>query len=154
MRPLTPADLEAVRGLLPYTAQTLIGCIGAEATCALLNTLPGCELYVPKHADQHRDGAQRWAELAEIVGEDKMQALAARWGGDALYVPTCDDARREIKHRAIRALFDRLTMTESRSARQAIYEIGLKFAPISNRQIEKICGRADASFPAEQGALF
>lgn len=154
MHQLTPDDLRAVWSLLPYTAQALTGCIGAEAACALLNARPGCSFLVPKHANANAAGARRWAELAEIVGEPEMVKLATRWGGDVLDVPTCHDARTELRRRAIRAMFDRLTTVERLTGKQAIYEIGLKFAPISSRGIELICGRADAGEPAAQVELF
>ncbi len=153
MRPLAPADLQAIYDLLPGTAQVLIDVIGATHACALLAARPGCTLIIPKHPDRNPAGAKRWAELAEIVGEEGMQALAKRWGGDAIDIPTCKAARDELRHRAIRAEFDRLTREEKISGKQAIYEIGLKFAPISSRAIEQICGRADAG-QAEQPDLF
>lgn len=151
MPKLTPETIAAVRGLLPYTAQALIELIGVEAACALLEARPGCVLRVPKHPDKHPEGARRWAELAEIIGEDGMQRLAARFGGDILEIPTCAAARKELRDRMIRAEFDRLTMIEGLSGARAIYEIGLKFAPISSRAIELICGRGDAWGQAPQG---
>ena len=141
-RDFTPESLLAVRDLLPKTALELVGMLGTEAAAALLNARPGCEFLVPKHADRHPAGARRWAELAEIVGEQGVQALAARWGGDVIGVPVCNDARFELRARAIRAEFDRLTVNEGYSGKQAIYEIGIKFAPISSRAIEKILNRA------------
>jgi hypothetical protein len=149
----TPEQLTAIHSLLPYTAQALIGCIGAEATALLLSARPGCEIRVPKHADKHPEGRQRWAELAEIIGEAAMEKLAARWGGDVLAIPVCKEARNELRDRAIRAEFDRLTMTKKLTGRAAVYEIGLKFAPLTSRAIEKICGRADFE-PAAQAELF
>lgn len=143
MRPLTLADLEAVRGLLPYTAQHLIGALGEEAALALLNKLPGVEMTVPKHPDHNPAGARRWAMLEEVVGAVAMPKLVATWGGSVLEIPTCADARREARDRAIRADFDRMTMEEGMSKAQAIYEIGLRYQPITSRQLEKIVDRPD-----------
>lgn len=151
---MKPEDLHTVYTLLPYTAQVLIDVIGATHACALLTARPGCTLMIPKHPDHNPAGAKRWAELAEIVGDAGMQALAKRWGGDVIDIPTCKAARDELRHRAIRAEFDRLTITEGLSGKQAIYEIGLKFAPISSRAIELICGKADAGAVTEQAELF
>lgn len=148
------ADLHAVYSLLPYTAQVLIDVLGPTHACALLDARPGCQMTIPRHSDRHPAGARRWAELSDIIGEDGMQALAARWGGDVIEIPTCKAARAELRNRAIRAEYDRLTMKESCTGRQAVYEIGLKFAPISSRAIELICGRADAGRPVEQAELF
>lgn len=151
---MKPEDLAAVWSLLPYTAQALVGCLGAPAAAALLAARPGCTVQIPKRSNHNPAGARRWAELAGIVGEDGMQALAARWGGDVLDIPVCKEARAELRNRAIRAAFDRLTMDEGLSAKQAIYEIGLAHAPITSRAIELICGRGDAGQAAEQAELF
>ncbi len=144
MRPLTPADLEAVRGLLPYTALHLIAALGEEAALVLLKRLAGQTIAVPKHPDNNPAGAKKWAMLEAIVGPEAMRKLVATWGGSVLDVPTCVEARREARDRAIRAEFDRLTMREKASKAQAIYEIGLACQPpLTSRQIEKIVDRAD-----------
>lgn len=148
---LTPADLRAVWSLLPYTAQALVAVLGDEPAARLLSARPGCTLLVPKHPDRHPAGARRWAELAEIVGDDGMAALAARYGGDVLDIPTCKAARDELRARAIRAEFDRLTLGAGMSGKQAIYEIGLRFAPISSRAIEIMCSRGDVGVPPQMG---
>lgn len=144
MTPLTVEDLEAVHDLLPYSARVLIKLLGPLAACALLNERPGVTIVVPKHADANPAGARRWAELAEIIGEPAMRLLAERFGGEVLSVPVCKAAREELRARAIRKEYDRLTRSEEFSGRQAIYEIGLRFAPITSRAIEMICGRGDA----------
>lgn len=141
----TAAQLESVAALLPEVALQLVSELGATAACALLNGLPGCELRIPKGPAHNAEGARRWQVLVACIGEAPAARLMQRWGGDALYVPICQDARRELRDRAIRAEFDRMTLELGLSGREAVYEIGLAFAPISNRQIEKICGRTDAA---------
>lgn len=152
MHRLTPEDCEAVRALLPYTAHALIAAIGVVAACQLLNALPGVTIIVPKGAGSNPGGARRWAELAAIIGEAAMVRLADRFGGEPLSIPVCKAARDELRDRAIRAMYDRLTGVERRSGRQAIYEVGLAFAPITSRAIELICARGDRG--PTQPALF
>lgn len=149
---MNPEDLRAVWSLLPYTAQALMQCLGDEAAARLLAARPGCQFMVPKHAGRHPAGARRWAELEEIVGPEAMRALAERWGGDVIEIPTCKQARDELRARAIRAEFDRLT-ADGLSGAQATYEIGLRFAPITSRAIELMCGRGDAG-EQRQESLF
>lgn len=151
---MTADDLRAVWTLLPYTAQALMQCLGDAAAAQLLAARPGCQFLVPKHPDRHPAGAKRWAELAGVVGDEAMAKLAARWGGDVIEIPTCKAARDELRARAIRAEFDRLTTREGLSGKQATYEIGLRFAPITSRAIELICGKGDAGQAAEQAELF
>jgi hypothetical protein len=146
---LTPEDCAAVSDCLPYTAHALIAVLGAVAACKLLNARPGATIVVPKHPDANPAGARAWAELAELIGEPAMVRLSGWRGGEALPVPVCQAARNELRARAIRAMYDRLTREEGRSGRQAIYAIGIQFAPITSRAIEMICGRADAGQTAQ-----
>lgn len=150
--PLTPDDIEAVRGLMPYTALAIIHAIGEVAACTLINERPGVTIIIPKHPDANPAGARRWAELAELIGEPEMGRLAAWRGGEPLSVPVCKAARDELRARAIRRMYDRLTGVDRLSGRQAVYEIGLRFAPITSRAIELICSRSDSC--PEQGGLF
>lgn len=145
----SPDDLQSISGLLPYTAQVLIGCIGPEATARLLSARPGCSIQIPRHPDANAAGARRWAELAEIIGEHEMRLLATRWGGDIIDIPTCKAARDELRARSIRAMYDQLTMRDGYSGNQAIYEICLRFAPISSRAVELIIGRTDTGTAAQ-----
>lgn len=141
-RDFTPEDLETIFDTLPKAAQELVSVMGVVAAAALLNARPGFEITIPKHADRHPEGAQRWAELAAFVGDAGMRALAERYGGDVLCIPVCKASRALLRDRAIRAEFDHLTRTHGYSGRRAVAEIGAKFAPITSRAIEKILNRA------------
>jgi len=138
----TPENFSTIIDMLPRTAREIVDVIGSDAAIALLNDRAGCEFMVPKHPDKNRLGAMGWAALVQIVGEPGMQAMAKRWGGDVLCVPTCQKARTELRHRAIRTEFDRLTISHGYSGKQAIREICLKFSPISSRSVETIINRA------------
>lgn len=142
---LTPEALQAVAELLPASATDLVGCLGVDAACALLNALPGAQVRCPKYPDRNPDGAFRWADMAEIIGDEGMARLAQRYGGDVIDIPTCHRARKELRARAVRAEFDRLTRGPERmSSARAVYAICLAFRPISARAVEMICGRGDA----------
>lgn len=153
MIPFTPERLATGVDLLPPIACELIEVIGVDAACALLNARPGCTFAVPLRG-RNKAGARRWEEIAAIIGEDAMQAFVGRWGGSVIDIPTCHALRVELRRRAIRADFDRLTRREKLSGKAAIYEIGLCHAPITSRAIEGIVNRADAGRVAAQGRLF
>lgn len=154
MHRLTADDCAAVRGLLPYTAHALIAAIGEQATCTLINERPGVSLVIPRHANANAAGARRWAELAELIGEEAMILLSSKYGGEVLSIPVCKAARNELQARGIRALFDRLTMVDGYSGRQARYECCLRFAPITSRALELICNRGDQTGIPRQQPLF
>lgn len=138
-------DLADLEHLMPPSVHTLVDCIGAPAALALLNTWPGAEVKVPRFPDANPAGARRWAQLAEVVGEDAMQRLADFYGGDVLAIPLCSRARQEKRNRVIRRDFDQFTTRQPTgfglSKTDAIREIGMRYAPISARQIESILNR-------------
>lgn len=141
---MTPSDLRECWELLPYAAQELVLCLGEEAAGALLDARGGCVIRIPKHREHNPAGTRRWAELVGIIGEPAMAQLSSRFGGDLLEIPTCHAARRELRRRSIRAEFERLTQRGC-SAKQAIYEICILYAPISTRAIKNICSLEDRS---------
>lgn len=156
MKPLTQADVALVgEGMLPPSALSLIGIVGLEPGLALLNAWPGIQFVCPKHRARNPKGQALWSRLAAIVGEDAMTALAAECGGTVIEVPVCEVFRREIRNRSIRQLFDELTMKCGASKAQAVQELGMAFAPITYRQLEKIIdGVAVESEGMRQGGLF
>jgi hypothetical protein len=152
IRPLTPDDVAEVGHLLPYTAHDLIKRLGAVPALALLNTWPGVHTQIPRRPDANPAGRKKWAAIAAIIGEEAMERLAAHWGGEILEVPMCRAARDEIRNRAMRAEFDRLTVEEGMSKAQAVQILGLQFGRVY-RQVEKLIDRPDAA-PAAQESLF
>ncbi len=153
MRPLTEEDLAAVGHLLPETAHELIHRLGAAAALRLFNAWPGIQTQIPRRPDANAAGRRKWAAMADILGEEPMRRLAAHWGGEILDVPMCRAARDEIRNRAMRAEFDRLTLDDGISKTQAVQIIGLKFGMVY-RQVEKLIDRPDAAAPATQESLF
>lgn len=89
--------------------------------------------------------------------ERKEPAAVYLWSSQRRLVILKDNGRvdlsaDELRARAIRAEFDRLT-ADGLSGAQATYEIGLRFAPITSRAIELMCGRGDAG-EQRQESLF
>lgn len=72
--------------------------IGREAVETLVSVAGGLSLRVPKRPPL--DGP-----LAELPPE-AQEALAAHYGGDEIYVPKCDGARRAARDAGIVALYD------------------------------------------------
>jgi len=139
---LTVDDFTSLPHLMPETARLLAGCMGVEAAVDLLNTWPGVEVKVPRFPDANPAGAKRWAQMASVVGEPAMRKLAALYGGTVLEIPLCSRVQQEKRNRIIRQDFDRITSKPPAgpglSKAEAVQEIGMRYAPISVRQIKSI----------------
>ncbi len=116
---------------LPMTAQNLIALIGAPLTLRLIDALGGrtINLY---NSDNSLD------RMAELIGRDGAQKLLSFFGNTPFSVPVCKKARDILRHRAILAEYDRLTLTEGLSGRASIARIVQLFAPVTDRTIYNI----------------
>ena len=135
-------DFTNLDHLMPETARLLAGCMGVDAAVALLNAWPGVEVKVPRFPDANPAGAKRWAQMAAVIGEPAMRKLAALYGGTVLEIPLCSRVQQEKRNRVIRRDFDQLTFKPPAgiglSKADAVQEIGIRYAPISVRQIKSI----------------
>lgn len=104
-RPVAAAPMLASD--LPETARNLVRLIGWSATQALVRELGGIPYPVPKGPNNNRAGAQRFARLAEIVGEPAALTLVAEYGGEGvLTVPNCKTAVARAAMREMKARCD------------------------------------------------
>lgn len=80
--------------------------------------------------------------MAAVIGAPAMERLAALYGGTTLEIPLCSRVRQERRNRVIRQDFDQFTSKPPAgiglSKTEAVQEIGMRYAPISARQIESI----------------
>jgi hypothetical protein len=159
------ADLAPLGHLLPPAAVTLLRVLGPVPALALLRAWPGVQVPVPKHPDKRAGGVRRWAEIAEVVGDAAMPALAGHWGGSLLDIPLCTHLLAEKRNRWLRERFDELTNVRGAgiSGYHAIQELCLALAeagqPLNYREVQRVLQREDAlaaerDARAAQGALF
>ena len=145
--PLTAEDFTELAHLMPETARPLEACMGIIAATALLNAWPGVEVKVPRFPDANPAGARRWSQMSAVVGEPAMRHLAALYGGTVLEIPLCSRVRQEKRNRVIRRDFDQFTSKPpvgiGLSKAEAVQEIGMRYAPISVRQIESILNQTN-----------
>ena len=101
-----------------------------------------------------RSGARRWGQLVEIVGEPAATRIV-RWApGAALFIPNLKEVRWSQTQDAIRADFDRLTLTAGYSVREAVFELGIRYG-VSGAAIQRTLKRPDNALgEAAQGCLF
>ena len=117
--------------LLPPSAVVLLACAGALPGLALLNAWPGVSVIMPKHAAATPAGARRWAQIAAVVGQAAMPALAALYGGNVLDVPTCAQLRTEKRARWLRQRFDQLGAAGLNKT-QAVQQLGIELAQMGS----------------------
>lgn len=157
--PLTLADITGpLAPWLPASATSLVAQLGPVAALALLNRYPGVLIpNMPKTPNGNPNGAARWADLAKLMGEPAMQRLAKLYGGDTLSVPNCHALRTERFHAHLRARLDNFMAPPPQghglSKNKAIYVLGMEYAPITSRQLEKIVDKSSTE-PTRQTALF
>lgn len=117
---------------LPETANDLVRLVGWEGAHALIKALGGIPFPVPKAADNNRAGAARYAQLAEIVGEDGADKIIAEYGDDVLNIPNCRNALAKAKNRAMVAYYD---------SGKTIEETALAFG-VTTRWVSIVCKKS------------
>lgn len=137
---VTKQDLEQFADTLPPSAKELIEIAGAEAAARLISTWPGTQFPVVRNPKMPRC-RERMARLREIVGEPAFQRLANAYPSNkTLYVPSLEQAQRGRVSQAIKADYDRLTIREGYSHRDALFELVISYRK-SSRAIEKWLSR-------------
>lgn len=146
--------------LFPRTARDLVRVAGIEAAAQLITAWPGQEWPVPARiGGGTAAGTRRWAQLVEIVGETAAARIVRWCPGGVLFVPNLKEVVWSWTQDRIRAEFDALTTRQGYSAREAIFELGIKYgctrAAVKRamKQPDNVLGEAAAMAPA-QGALF
>ena len=88
---------------LPGTARELISVMGLDATIDLVKAFGGDDLKIPEVIN----GTSRmWAILVETVGATAATKLVEGFGGTVCYVPLCQAALRDRRHRDIQRRYD------------------------------------------------
>lgn len=97
-------NLQQVTELLPPAVIQIADLIGFPATEQLLKAFGGTTFPVGKGL--RALGANRAALLRDTIGDHNTQLLIKNFGGEALYLPRCDRALRELRNRRFLAEFD------------------------------------------------
>ena len=141
--------LQQVVHLLPYTVRQIAELIGLPLTLRLIEQRGGTTFTISKC--QRSDGFAKYEELAEIIGYAAADKMAARFGGDRLTIPLCLSAVREVRDRAIRNDFDRLT--ETCSSTHVVHQLARQHH-MTERNVWLILKRIDSEPDERQGSLF
>ncbi|MDR1424291.1 MAG: hypothetical protein LBI92_06800 [Azoarcus sp.] len=152
---MTPAQLSRLADLpaFPATARGLIAVAGLAAAARLIREWPGLEFPVPLiPGGGNAEGARRWAQLVEVVGEAPAAQIVCHYGGGCLYIPSCKQAMAQWSRDFARHEYDRLT-GDGYSHRAAIGEIALRVR-IAGRTLERWLYQPDHAPQIMQGELF
>lgn len=117
---------------LPLSAQKLIALIGLPATLRLVDAHGGCtiNLYYSENSLER---------MSETVGREAAVKMLKFYGNAPFTIPLCHRALKAVRNSDIIAEFDRLTMKDAMSARQAVAAITRRFTPyIHERTIWRI----------------
>lgn len=159
MTPQLLAELSRLP-LFPRTARDLIRIAGMEGAAQIITAWGGQVWPVPSViGGGNPQGARRWGQLVEIVGEPAATRIVRWCPGSELFVPNLKEVLWSRTQDMIRADFDRLTMTGGYSVREAIFDLGLKYgcsgAAVQRtlKRPDNVLGEAVAESPL-QGALF
>lgn len=121
---------------LPEALVQMTGLIGIENTLKIVDKLGGLSYAVPRTFDS--DSAKK---LINIVGTKAAEVLIAAYGGDTVYISTCQSLRRVLRNQAVvEAILSR--METGLSQHQAIQEIAPAFG-ITERLTYLILKQAD-----------
>jgi len=107
---------------LPASAQRLITLIGLPAALRLVDAHGGQIITLYRsEASQQR--------MSELLGEEAALKLLNYYGNAPFTIPLCHAALQAVRNSMIHAEFDRLTMSENLSAREAVTRITRLFTP-------------------------
>ncbi len=144
MRDVDDKDLRDLRHLLPESVAQMAAVAGWEAVLRLVSRFGGT--HFPVGANRTRQGRLLHARLAEEVGEAAAARLERAYAGQrSLWLPKCDGALRELRDRAVRRGFDRLS-DEGFSSPEATALLALEHN-LSQRRVWDILKKTDALPP-------
>lgn len=144
-------EFDKVQHLLPESVKQLVKLIGVESTFLLIKSFGGTTF--PVSQNKFKWGVVRYEMLAEVIGVNAADILTNHYGGSELYIPRCLEGMTEVRDRAIRTEYDRITLVDKFSGNHAAMTLALKFK-LSDRQVWNILKQADKSENPEQNALF
>ena len=142
--------------LFPRTAADLCRVIGFDGAAKLITAWGGAVWDVPvRIGGGNQAGRIRYAQLAELIGDPAADRLIRYWGGSPLAIPNLKEVIWSRQQDAIRAEYDRLTLREGYSGREACFALAIEFG-VTNKAIQNAI-KKPSNVMAEavtQGSLF
>ncbi|GEM_PF-2537993 len=131
---LNEQEIALVLPLLPVVATELAESIGLENALNLFAEFGGMNWRFSKSRPHAGIAAQRFEEMAAVIGEDNAIRLGATFVDEEIYIPRCAIAMNALRDRQIIKDFDDLT--KQISAREAFNQLARRYR-CSSRAIER-----------------
>ncbi|OAM21641.1 hypothetical protein A7P89_07405 [Eikenella corrodens] len=150
-------DFRAVQHLIPEAFWAVVRVVGVSNAWDLVRHWGGT--FMPVGQNRRGAGKKLHAVLVEIVGTEELaQQLETMYLAErGFYVPKCEDAFREMRDRAIRRDFDRLTGQQRypMKAYLAVRNLALDYG-LTERRVWEIMKNTDIAPPKStaQASLF
>ena len=141
-------DLELITRFLPQSLKPVEQLIGLKKTLCLVRDFGGQVFTIPK--SEHGPGAERFAEIAEIIGVRETLLLGQYFDCDDFYVPRCAQLSRALRDQNLTREFDELL--KSMGALLAANHLARRYG-VAARQVEVIVnGKGGALNPYQRSS--
>lgn len=122
---LNEQEIALVVPLLPAVATEFVEVIGLENALSLFAEFGGMHWRFAKSRPHDGIGAQRFEELAAVIGADNAIRLGATFPDEEIYIPRCAIAMNALRDRQIVEDFDKLT--REMSVREAFNQLARRY---------------------------
>jgi hypothetical protein len=147
---LNEQEVALVLPLLPGVATEFAKVIGLKSTVSLIAEFGGMNWRFAKSRPPSGLAAQRFEEMAAVIGADNAILLGATFTDEEIYIPRCTVAMKALRDRQIikdfdqliretstREAFNQLARRYQRSAKAIAYIVNGKSRPIRAKSITK-----------------
>jgi len=131
---LNEQEFALVVPLLPAMATEIVKVIGLENALNLFIEFGGMNWVFAKSCPPAGIGAQRFEELAAVIGAENAIRLGATFPDEEIYIPRCIIAMNALRDRQIIKDFDELT--KQISTRESYNQLARRYR-CSSRAIER-----------------
>ena len=120
-----PEDIDLIEPLLPSTAMEFVRLIGMETALHLFSEFGGVNWRFSKGVQQFGIAAQRFDEMAAVIGKENALLLGKAFDEGDVYIPRCAIALNALRNRQIVKDFDALT--KHMSVREAYNQLARRY---------------------------
>lgn len=121
----SPEDVVLIEPLLPSMAVVFVRLIGMESAMRLFEEFGGVNWRFSKGVQKFGPGAQRFDEMAAVIGKENALLLGNALSEGDIYIPRCAAALNALRNRQITKDFDDLV--KRMSGREACNQLARRY---------------------------